>query len=161
ITEHLATHSHARTLFATHYHELTELSELVPGVRNLHCAVKEWEGGIVFLRRIREGGTDRSYGLHVAQIAGIPDSVLQRAEVVLHGLEASTEAMERGLAPAEGVTLRPSPAQGLLFDPAPPRDEAAEAVAEEIRELDPDSMTPLQALQALHAMRRRLIRDRE
>ncbi|MHC4822202.1 MAG: DNA mismatch repair protein MutS, partial [Planctomycetota bacterium] len=93
ITEHLATHSHARTLFATHYHELTELSELVPGVRNLHCAVKEWEGGIVFLRRIREGGTDRSYGLHVAQIAGIPDSVLQRAEVVLHGLEASTEAM--------------------------------------------------------------------
>ncbi len=152
ITEHLATRVRARTLFATHYHELTELAALVPGVRNLHAAVREWGDGVVFLRRIEEGGTDRSYGLHVAKIAGLPREVLVRAAEVLRRLEDSTERMERSLVPAA-----PSPPGGVqlaLF--APPSDTAAAAVAAEIRDLDPDRLTPLDALLRLRAWRNRL-----
>jgi DNA mismatch repair protein MutS len=152
ITEHLAARVQARTLFATHYHELTELAELVPGVRNLHCAVREWGDRVVFLRRIEEGGTDRSYGLHVAQIAGLPREVIARAAEVLRGLEQSTEAMERALAPALGTKRRSM--QLPLF--SPPVDPAAEAVAKELRALDPDALSPLEALLRLRAWRERL-----
>jgi DNA mismatch repair protein MutS len=139
ITEHLAARVRARTLFATHYHELTELAALVPGVRNLHCAVREWQDGIVFLRRIEEGGTDRSYGLHVAKIAGIPREVVARAAEVLHGLEESTEAMEKGL--VGKATSRPS--QLPLFPPPP---AAEDPLLREIGATDPDRLSPMEAL---------------
>ncbi len=153
ITEHLAAKVRARTLFATHYHELTELAALVPGVRNLHCAVREWKDGIVFLRRIEEGGTDRSYGLHVARIAGIPREVVARAAEVLHGLERSTEAMERGLArgPAKGAA-----AQLALFAAPPPEEDP---VLKEMRALDPDRLSPMDALLKLREWTERLRRS--
>jgi DNA mismatch repair protein MutS len=95
ITEHLAA-SGARTLFATHYHELTDLAARMPAVRNLHVAVREWKGDVVFLHRILPGATDRSYGIHVAQLAGVPRSVVARAQEVLGTLEVQTAPRARG-----------------------------------------------------------------
>jgi DNA mismatch repair protein MutS len=149
VTEHLASKVKARTLFATHYHELTELAELVPGVRNLHCAVREWKDGIVFLRRIEEGGTDRSYGLHVARIAGIPKEVVARAAEVLHGLEQSTGEMERGLVKGK----RPGAAQLPLFSASPPKEDP---LLGEIRALDADRLAPIDALLKLREWKARL-----
>ncbi|MEK7788682.1 MAG: DNA mismatch repair protein MutS, partial [Planctomycetota bacterium] len=87
ITEYIYQHIHARTLFATHYHELTELALLFPGIKNFNIAVKEWGDEIIFLRKIVEGGTDKSYGIHVARLAGIPREVIQRPRIILNNLE--------------------------------------------------------------------------
>ncbi len=111
IAEHLAAQG-ARTLFATHYHELTLLAARMPGVRNLHVAVREWKDEIVFLHRILPGATDRSYGIHVAQLAGIPRAVVARAKEVLSTLEVQTEPAARpaarrrdGALPADALPL--------------------------------------------------------
>src|SRR4029079_12184166 len=83
IAEHIASDVHCRALFATHYHELTDLAQRFRSVKNLNVAVREWEDQVVFLHRIVEGGTDRSYGIHVARLAGIPRDVLDRARQLL------------------------------------------------------------------------------
>ncbi|HEX3797696.1 MAG TPA: DNA mismatch repair protein MutS, partial [Verrucomicrobiae bacterium] len=89
IVEHLHNQVGAKTLFATHYHELTELSGRLPRLKNFNVAVREWNDQIVFLRKIVEGGTDKSYGIQVARLAGVPKAVLERAKQILHNLEAS------------------------------------------------------------------------
>src|SRR5207253_2853638 len=86
IAEHIASEVKCRTLFATHYHEPTDLAQRFRGVKNLNVAVREWEDQVVFLHRIVEGGTDRSYGIHVARLAGIPKEVLERARQLLSEL---------------------------------------------------------------------------
>src|SRR5207244_9600265 len=86
IAEHIAGGVRCRTLFATHYHELTDLAQRFKGVRNLNVAVREWEDQVIFLHRIVEGGTDRSYGIHVARLAGVPKLVLDRARQLLSEL---------------------------------------------------------------------------
>jgi len=89
IVEHLHNQVGAKTLFATHYHELTELAGRLPRIRNFNVAVREWNDQIVFLRKIIEGGTDKSYGIQVARLAGVPREVLERAKVILVNLEES------------------------------------------------------------------------
>jgi DNA mismatch repair protein MutS len=89
ILEHLHNQVGAKTLFATHYHELTELAGRLPRVRNFNVAVREWHDQVVFLRRIVEGGTDKSYGIQVARLAGVPKTVLERAKEILRNLEES------------------------------------------------------------------------
>ncbi len=89
IVEHLHNAVGAKTLFATHYHELTELAQRLPRLKNFNVAVREWHDQIVFLRKIVEGGTDKSYGIHVARLAGVPKEVLERAKVILGNLEES------------------------------------------------------------------------
>ena len=89
IVEHLHNQVGAKTLFATHYHELTELAGRLPRVRNYNVAVREWHDQIVFLRKIVEGGTDKSYGIQVARLAGVPKAVLERAREILRNLEES------------------------------------------------------------------------
>jgi DNA mismatch repair protein MutS len=148
-----------RTLFATHYHELTDLALTLPRVKNFHVEVKETERGIVFLRRVEPGGTDRSYGIHVAALAGLPREVVERAREVLRNLEAG----ELG---AEGLPViasgRRAPKAGaprqlpLVVAIDPPADPADEEAAREIRALDLDRMTPLEALERLAAIRKRL-----
>ena len=102
----------AHTLFATHYHELTQLSELLPGVRNYNVAVSESDGKVVFLHKIIPGGADRSYGIHVAQLAGIPRPVIQRATEILQQLEASS---------GKAVKINPdAPMQMALFPETSP-----------------------------------------
>jgi len=89
IVEHLHNQIGAKTLFATHYHELTELAGRLPRVRNFNVAVREWNDQVVFLRKIVEGGTDKSYGIQVARLAGVPKPVIDRAKVILRNLEES------------------------------------------------------------------------
>ena len=145
LTEFLATGPAARTLFATHYHELTEIAERFANVTNLNVAVREWGDEVVFLRKIREGGTDRSYGVHVARIAGVPREVISRAREILAQLEA------RGGTPVAPTPPRPIPERQLsLFAPPP------HPILDEIREADPDRMTPLDALLLLKGWRERL-----
>src|SRR5207302_9561945 len=97
IVEYLHNQIGAKTLFATHYHELTELAGRLPRVRNFNVAVREWHDQVVFLRKIVEGGTDKSYGIQVARLAGVPKSVLERAKEILRNLEESELTPEGNL----------------------------------------------------------------
>ncbi len=134
----------AKTLFATHYHELTELAQVLPRVRNFNVAVAEEGGKVVFLRRIVPGGADRSYGIHVAQLAGLPRSVTRRAEEVLQGLE---NGQGRGASRWRSVKERAAvPAQQLpLFAPPHPALEA-------LGKIDVLSLSPLEALTKLYEL---------
>ncbi len=147
ITEHLATVVKCRTLVATHYHELTELAELLRGVCNYNVAVREYGGagtegeGIVFLHRIVEGGASKSYGIHVARLAGVPKPVIQRSREVLEELQRSFERESR--TPQLSRNKTKNDAQLALF-----RDPGLEML-DELRSLEPDHMTPLDALKRL------------
>jgi DNA mismatch repair protein MutS len=129
----------ARTLFATHYHELTELSNLLPRVRNYNVAVAEEGDEVVFLHRIVPGGADRSYGIHVAQLAGLPRSVVNRAQEILTELERESA---RGPVPSG----HPAPVgrQLALFS------TESHPVIEALRQLDVNSLTPLEAISKLY-----------
>lgn len=161
VSEHLHDRIGCRTMFATHYHELMQLPEKLAHARNLNVAVRESGHGIVFLHRLEAGGTDRSYGIHVAQLAGLPAAVVDRAREVLGTLETG-HRMVPGEAPRE-----PDPAQPSLFDARPERIEGSRrsvpelspdqvrstAMAAQLRALDPDTLTPIQALIELARMR--------
>jgi DNA mismatch repair protein MutS len=152
LVEHLHEGPRPLTLFATHYHELTELASLLPRVVNRTMAVKEWEEKILFLRRIVPGAADKSYGLHVARLAGLPGSVIDRASEILHNLEAQeydpngTPRLARG----EGAPQSHQAAQMALF--VPPE----QVVAGVLREVDIERLTPLAALNLLHSLKSRL-----
>jgi DNA mismatch repair protein MutS len=133
---------HPKTLFATHYHELTDLAQHLPRVRNYNVAVVEEQGRIVFVRRIVPGGADRSYGVHVAELAGLPKAVVQRAREVLRDLEDGTLVRERAVA---------SVPQLPLFASTPPDD----GLRADLAALDIDAMTPLDALNRLYELRDR------
>ncbi|MCR9246451.1 MAG: DNA mismatch repair protein MutS [bacterium] len=148
IAEDLLERIRCRALFATHYHQLVDLALPGNGVANCRVAVREWQDEIVFLHRIEQGGTDRSYGLHVASLAGIPQSVLDRATAVLHKLEAEGDDVRESLVDAR-ERRRPGPKQNELFAPPP------EPLVEELRELDLDDMTPRQALELLQRWQER------
>ena len=132
----------AKTIFATHYHELVELAKTLPRVKNYNVAVAEEGGKVVFLRRVIPGGADKSYGIHVAQIAGLPRSVVHRAEEVLNTLESNRQRNGS----RRGHVSRP---QQL------PLISAQSPIVEEISELDPDSMTPLEALTKLYELKQK------
>jgi DNA mismatch repair protein MutS len=132
----------AKTLFATHYHELTELASFLPRVRNYNVAVAEEQGRVVFLHRILPGGADRSYGIHVAQLAGLPRSVIVRAQEVLEELEASRGA---GRTPAASARRTESLAQLPLFG----RDDG---LRKELTDLEINGMTPLEAMTKLYEL---------
>jgi DNA mismatch repair protein MutS len=148
VTEFLHDKLKARTLFATHYHELTELGRVLKGVRNLHVSVKEWGEGIVFLHRIVEGPTDKSYGIHVARLAGIPKSVVERSKIILAGLEAMTlDQADRPKLTAQ----KPKPGelqQLALFTGAPTRLER-DPIRDELAAVDYNKLSPIDALKKL------------
>ena len=135
----------AKTLFATHYHELTELEDSVPGVKNYNIAVKKHGDEITFLRRIVRGGADGSYGIDVAKLAGVPDTVVRRAKVILKALEAdgAPAAPRRAAAPAQ--TEAPAWQTSLS-------GTAAAEIAEELKTLDVNTLTPIEALTKLYAL---------
>jgi DNA mismatch repair protein MutS len=148
VTEFLHDKLKARTLFATHYHELTELGRVLKGVRNLHVQVKEWGDGIVFVHRIVEGPTDKSYGIHVARIAGIPKPVVERSKVILAGLEALT--LDQHDRPKMAAS-KPRPGelhQLALFAPKAP-EPAPDPLRDELAKIDADRLTPIDALKKL------------
>ena len=144
VVEYIHNHPHlrARTLFATHYHELTQLAALLPGVRNYNVAVSEAEGKVVFLHKIIPGGADRSYGIHVAQLAGLPRPVIQRAGEILRELEASS---------GQAVRLNTViPQQMALFPQTNP-------LLDEIKALDINTLSPIEALNKLYEWQRKYL----
>ncbi len=159
VAEHLHDDERARakTLFATHYHELTELALTLPRIRNYHVAVDERGGQVVFLRRIVPGPSDRSYGIHVAQLAGLPPAVIGRAREILFNLEKAEldEAGSPRLAYAQGRSRAADKRQMWLFG-EDRRSAALEEVAEALTGLDTGAVTPLEALNLLNRLVERL-----
>jgi DNA mismatch repair protein MutS len=151
VVEHIHSHPRlgAKTLFATHYHELVELAGYLPRVKNYNVAVTEEGGRVVFLRKVIPGGADRSYGIHVAQLAGLPKSVVRRAAEVLAQLEnGRQQQIPQGRRGRRERTLKPVAEQIPLFGQRPP-------VIDELRQLDPDSLSPLEALNKLYELRKK------
>jgi DNA mismatch repair protein MutS len=150
VAEYLATNARVRpkTLFATHYHELTDLADALPGVINYHVVVREWHEDIVFLRKVEPGRSDRSYGIQVARLAGLPGDVVTRAREILSSLEQ--DELARGGRPSLSGHPRESQQQLALFA-APAADDI---VRRKLLALEVDSLTPLQALNALADLQR-------
>lgn len=154
ITEHLHEHCGARCLFATHYHELAELGMILPAAFNANVAVRDWNGEIIFLRKIQPGATDRSYGIQVARLAGIPKPVIERAKVILAELEKEADTRDRNVLGATGTvtpteTLRAAAreVQLTLFDD-PHRDD----ICRELAALSPEKLTLEAALDTLRTL---------
>ncbi len=145
VTEHLHDRVGCKTMFATHYHELMQLPERLAHARNLNVAVRETGDTVVFLHRLEAGGTDRSYGVHVAQLAGLPDAVVTRARAVLGTLEGTHRVVSGSPAAA------PDPTQLALFAEAAPHP-----ALEALRALDVSSMTPLEALNRLAELQKQV-----
>src|SRR6202034_3012341 len=148
--EHLHENNRCRALFATHFHEMTALAAKLPRLHHATMRVKEWQGDVVFLHEVVAGAADRSYGIQVAKLAGLPPSVIERAKVVLAQIEAED---------------RTSPTRRLIDDlplfaaarPAtPPRDAALDAVVAALSTLHPDEMSPREALEALYVLKAQL-----
>jgi DNA mismatch repair protein MutS len=150
VVEHLHDQVGCRALFATHYHELTALAETLPGVRNFNVAVREWQDQIVFLHKIVEGAADKSYGIHVARLAGVPRPVIERGKQILAQLENDTLAADGRAKLARAKRITTSDLQLTLFA----ADE--HPLLDEIRRLDLNDTTPLDALARLHEWQSRL-----
>jgi DNA mismatch repair protein MutS len=154
VAEYLATNSKARpkTLFATHYHELTDLADTLPGVVNAHVSAREYKDEIIFLRKIVPGRSDRSYGIQVARLAGLPSSVVARAKEILTGLER--DELTRGGRPSlsDAPRQQASPQLGLF---AAPGEEQSE-IGRRLRDVNIDDTTPIQALTLLAELKRML-----
>jgi len=147
--EYLHAHVRAKTLFATHYFELTELAEQLSGVKNYHVSVKEAGGSVVFLRRVEPGAADRSYGIEVAKLAGLPNEVVVRAREVLAEHESSERRLSEHLTPgASEVAERP--AQLTIFTPL------SQPVLDKLRAVDLDRLTPLEALNLLAELKKEI-----
>ena len=144
--EYLHARVRAKTLFATHYFELTELAEQLSGVKNYHVSVKETGGGIVFLRKVEPGAADRSYGIEVAKLAGLPQEVVTRAREVLAEHEFAEQQATAHLSPGAD----PPPAQLTIFTPL------SQPVLEKLREVDLNRLTPLEALNLLAELKRQI-----
>jgi len=143
----------AKTLFATHYHELTDLTLTKERVQNVHIAVKEWEGRIIFLRKIVRGGVSRSYGIQVARLAGIPQDVVTRAQEILANLESGE--LEAGAPRLAKPSRRQTPQ--MTFFEAPNTDPVLENIAEELKNIPLDTLTPIEALNILAKLQKSVL----
>jgi DNA mismatch repair protein MutS len=152
--EHLHESNRCRALFATHYHELTALSAKLPRLFNATVRVKEWQGDVVFLHEVLPGSADRSYGIQVAKLAGLPASVIARAKSVLAKLEAQDRG-QTARALADDLPLFAVPSRAAA-EPTPP--SAEEMLIEAVKALHPDEMSPRDALEALYALKAKLPR---
>jgi DNA mismatch repair protein MutS len=145
--EHLNAVNRSRTLFATHFHELTRLSKTLPRLFNLTMRVTEWNNNLVFLHEVTPGSADRSYGIQVAKLAGLPQSVIERARVILAELEATNRA---------GAALRSIdelPLFAVASKPAPIENDKDE-LREKLAMIDPDDLSPREAQAALYALKK-------
>src|SRR5271167_241961 len=150
VVEHLQRNTRARTLFATHYHELTELAELLPGVKNVHVSVKETPNEIIFLRKVEPGSADKSYGIEVARLAGLPRSVIERAREVLKKHEQSEHELSETLSPGATQNGHNNGNQDLLFTPLD------RAVLDRLRDADLDELKPIDALNLLSELKKQI-----
>jgi len=152
--EHLHETNRCRALFATHFHELTALAATLPRLFNATVRVKEWQGEVVFLHEVVPGAADRSYGIQVAKLAGLPPAVIARAQLVLAKLEAEDRASPRGFDDLPLFAATPRPASPSA------RDAAIDTVLAALASLHPDEMSPRDALEALYALKAKAVEDR-
>jgi DNA mismatch repair protein MutS len=145
ITEHIASKIKCRTLFATHYHELTELAELFENVKNCNVAVREWMDEVVFLHKILPGGTDKSYGIHVAKLAGLPKTILERSKEILEELESTFQKEATGEHLSKHKTKEPD--NELLFV------EKHKSILDKLSSMDINNLTPLEAINLLNRIK--------
>jgi DNA mismatch repair protein MutS len=151
VVEHLSSETKSRTLFATHYHELTELADLLPGIKNVHVSARETGTGIVFLKRVEPGSADKSYGIEVARMAGLPPAVIARAREVLERHEQAEHQLSERLTPESSESGESARAQQALFTTLDRK------VLEALRESDLDNMKPLDALNLLAEMKKQIL----
>jgi DNA mismatch repair protein MutS len=142
VVEHLSSETKSRTLFATHYHELTELAELLPGIANAHVSARETPTGIVFLKRVETGSADKSYGIEVARMAGLPPAVIARAREILARHEQSEHQLSERLTPGATTGGEPLPVQEPLFT---------------LRDADVDNLKPVEALNLLNELKKQIL----
>jgi DNA mismatch repair protein MutS len=176
VSEHLHERSGCKAIFATHYHELTQLADEFVAIRNYNVAVREVGDQVLFLHRLQPGGADRSYGIEVGRLAGLPESVLARAKEVLHSLEGrATHDASRAATPPTGAreaggdgAQRTGARSAGALQPPPCSEEqlplfvaAPDPVVERLRALDVNTITPLQALALLEELTRSVRADRE
>ena len=146
--EHLHETNLSRALFATHYHELTQLAGKLPGVDNATIAVKEWDGEVIFLHEVRKGAADRSYGVQVAKLAGLPDSVVERARVVLDALEKGEREGQQQKAIIDDLPL-------FAATPTPVAQAAEPSqVEEKLAQIHPDELSPREALNLIYELKK-------
>jgi DNA mismatch repair protein MutS len=150
VVEHLQRNTRARTLFATHYHELTELADLLPTVKNVHVSVKETPSEIIFLRKVEPGSADKSYGIEVARLAGLPRSVIERAREVLKRHEQSEHELSETLTPGAGPSANGNGSQTVLFT-ALDRD-----VIDKLKTANLDELKPIDALNLLAELKKQV-----
>jgi len=148
ITEHIATRIKCRTLFATHYHELTELAELFMNIKNCNVAVREWMEEVVFLHKILPGGTDKSYGIHVAKLAGVPKSILDRSKEILQELESAFQKEAAGGHLSRHKTKQPD--RDLLFI------RKHKSILEKLTSVDVNNLTPIEAINLLNEIKKEI-----
>ncbi len=153
IVEYLHDHIACRTLFATHYHELTDLERSMPRIKNLNVAVREWQDEVVFLHQIVEGAADKSYGIHVARLAGVPREVLERAKQILARLEQDHHDESGRPKWAKRRSIRQGDLQMTLFA------AAEHPLLNQIRDLDFNQLTPLAALNLVQQWQQMLAED--
>lgn len=150
--EHLHDVNGCRALFATHYHEMTQLADKLGSVENATVAVKEWEGDVIFLHEVRRGAADRSYGVQVAKLAGLPESVVARARVVLEALERG----EREGGSRQKALIDDLPLFAATPAPVAPKQQKISELETKVAALMPDEMTPREALEALYSLKEAL-----
>jgi DNA mismatch repair protein MutS len=151
VVEHLQKHTKARTLFATHYHELTELADLLPAVKNVHVAVKETPSEIIFLRHVEPGSANKSYGIEVARLAGLPRSVIERAREVLLKHEQSEHQLSETLTPGASALANGNGHQQVLFTPLDRQ------ILDKLRDADLDQLKPIDALNLLSELKKQIL----
>jgi DNA mismatch repair protein MutS len=150
--EHLHETNRCRALFATHYHEMTALSGKLAGVENATVTVKEWDGEVIFLHEVKKGAADRSYGVQVARLAGLPATVIERAKVVLEALESG----EREGGSRQRALIDDLPLFRAMPTPAPKAVAKASKVETALKDVLPDELTPIQALRLVYALKEML-----
>jgi DNA mismatch repair protein MutS len=150
--EHLHETNRCRALFATHYHEMTALSGKLAGVENATVTVKEWDGDVIFLHEVKKGAADRSYGVQVARLAGLPATVIERAKVVLEALESG----EREGGSRQRALIDDLPLFRAMPTPAPKAAAKASKVETALKDVLPDELTPIQALRLVYALKEML-----
>jgi DNA mismatch repair protein MutS len=148
ITEYIANKTKCRTLFATHYHQLTELAQLLQNVKNFNVAVREWQGEVIFLHKIIPGGTDKSYGLHVAKLAGIPKDIIIRSAEILTDLESTFAEEAKGTHLTKHKTAQPD-TEALFV-------KKHKSVLDKLASTDLDNLTPIEAINLLNKIKKEI-----
>jgi len=149
VIEHIQSHLRAKTIFATHYHEITELAELLSGIKNYQVAVKEAQNRIIFLRTVEPGAADRSYGIEVAKLAGIPARVTQRAREILKKHEENEHQL------SDNLTVQARRKRKIVVNQLSLFTALEEELRNSLREVDVENLTPLEALRVLADLKKK------